>query len=193
MMKTKKTETGEPQSSAVVVDGKLVLTLPDAMTPVVWQMDLDQAKSAALEVQEDKKKKAFCLMLKDTKGESVEIAPFEEKTQAVRALMMTSQALQDGQGKIRPQAVMQMPYQGFNPEMMAAAGIAHKKDSSNKIGGFLAIALIIILMLVWVLSIPRQGDLPTMGGQSTSASGVSGGSSEAGIPVSADDFLSQQQ
>ena len=42
---------GNYQSSARVVDGKLILSFPHALTPVVWQMDLSQTKASALEVQ----------------------------------------------------------------------------------------------------------------------------------------------
>ena len=39
-------------SSAKIVDGILVLSLPDAIHPVVWQMELGQSKSSALEIRE---------------------------------------------------------------------------------------------------------------------------------------------
>ena len=37
-------------ASANVVDGKLILSFPHAQTPVLWQMDLAQAKASAIEV-----------------------------------------------------------------------------------------------------------------------------------------------
>ena len=178
-------------ASAVVVDGKLILTLPEAVTPVVWQMDLEQAKSSALEVIEDKKKGTFSLMLRNTKGETIEVAPFEQKSQAVEALMLTSQALQEGQGKIRAAAnVAQMSYQTAQGAPVYQAAPA---DSSNKIGGILAIVLIIVLMLVWVLSIPRQSDFNNISASASGEGPAAGASGVApGVPVSADEFLGSQ-
>ena len=59
--KLKQDNTQTTQSIANVVDGKLILSLPEAATPVIWQMDLEQAQSCALEVKEDKKSKQFNL------------------------------------------------------------------------------------------------------------------------------------
>jgi hypothetical protein len=191
MMKQKKTsgtQVQTAQSSAAVVDGKLILTFPDAITPVVWQMNLDQAQSAALEVQEDKKRKVFAFVLKDTKGESVEIAPFEEKSQAVHALMMASQALQNAHGKIRPQAIQQM--QPMQMHMAQAAAPA----KSGKTGSVIAICLILVLLAVWVMSTPRKGSemFQTEGAGASSASSAQSGQAPAGVPVSGDEFLSSQ-
>ncbi len=41
-------------STAKVVDGSLVLSLPDAVTPVVMRLSLEEAKSAAFTVLEKK-------------------------------------------------------------------------------------------------------------------------------------------
>ena len=187
-------KSNELAASAAVVDGKLILTLPEAVTPVVWQMDLDQAKSSALEVIEDKKKGTFSLMLRNTKGETIEVAPFEQKSQAVEALMLTSQALQDGQGKIRAAPnVAQVPYQAQQGAPVYQP--TPTTDSSNKIGGILAIVLIIVLMLVWVISIPRQGDFnnisATASGDGHAGAAPSSGVA-TGVPVSADEFLGNQ-
>ena len=38
--------------SAKIVDGILILSLPDALRPVVWQMELSQSRTSALEVRE---------------------------------------------------------------------------------------------------------------------------------------------
>ena len=44
--------TGGFSASAKVVDGTLILSLPDAISPVVWRMELGHAKSSAIEVRE---------------------------------------------------------------------------------------------------------------------------------------------
>ena len=53
MLKKDKTKT----TSASVVDGKLILSFPHAQTPVLWQMDLTQAKASSLEVTKSEKGK----------------------------------------------------------------------------------------------------------------------------------------
>lgn len=175
-------------ASAVVVDGKLILTMPDAMTPTVWQMDLEQAKSSALEIVEDKKRKAFVLVLRNIKGESIEVAPYEEKDVAVCALMMTSQALQGAQGRIKPQAVSSLPLQAqYFPQNMSPRA----EEKSNKFGAFLAVTLIILLLLIWVMSVPREADFAA-GTESTGSGVAQPGQVQGGVPMSADDFLSQQ-
>ena len=49
----------ETSASANVVDGKLILSLPEAENPVVWQMDLSSAKASALEVKKDEEKDTY--------------------------------------------------------------------------------------------------------------------------------------
>src|SRR5690606_21303301 len=59
--------TGNYAASASVVDGTLIISLPDAITPVVWRFALGQAKASALEVrpQDDG---TFMLLLKTPRG-----------------------------------------------------------------------------------------------------------------------------
>ena len=73
------------RASAKVVDGKLILSLPDALTPVVWQMDLAHAKASALEVRcNNEAMNAYTLTLKTPKGETIEVAAFDERENAMR-------------------------------------------------------------------------------------------------------------
>lgn len=44
--------TGGYSSSAKVVNDTLVLSLPDAKSPIVWRMELTEIKAAAFELQE---------------------------------------------------------------------------------------------------------------------------------------------
>ena len=69
-------------------------------------------------------------------------------------------------------------------------GVAKNNSTSNKVGGFLAIGLIVILMLIWVLSIPRQGEMFVNEQTSADGSSSSASTTQSGVPVSADDFLS---
>lgn len=79
-------------ANASVVDGKLILSFPEAITPIVWQMDLNDAKSSSFEVTNDGDH--FALVTKKQGAQKKEsIAPFSTKEQAVAALMATSSAL----------------------------------------------------------------------------------------------------
>lgn len=174
-------------SSASVVDGKLILSLPDAATPVVWQMDLEQARSSALEVREDAKTGRFTLTVKTPKGESVDIAAYDEKSGAVQALMVTSKALANAHGKIRPVAAnTQEGAYGANHFAPQGAGT---QANSSRASTILAVLLILILISAWAYSIPKANDsIARTRSASTAATGA-----DTGVAVSADDFLSKRQ
>ena len=87
-------------ASARVVDGKLILSFPQALTPIVWQMDLSDAKSSAFEVIQDNDN--YTLISKKQGGQKKDvIAPFAARSEAVDALMATSRALENAHGQIR--------------------------------------------------------------------------------------------
>lgn len=172
-----------PRSSASVVDGKLILSLPDAAVPAVWQMDMDEAKSSALEVQEDKKSKQFVLNLKKADGTAAQIAPFDDRESAVAALMAASNALASAHGKIRPGA------SGEAPVIMTAAAPAPKKRGSAAGGAILAAFLIVLLLLFWTVSISLKGADIGPSSVSGAPSSPGQGGLQAGVPLSADDFL----
>lgn len=174
-------------STASVVDGKIILSLPDAYTPVVWQMDLQEAKSSALEVREDPKTNRFTLSLKNQKGEGLDIASYEDRSCAVKALMAASQALETGHGKIRPQLVQSVNHNNSSGSNNNMAPPSFQKGQDNKAGAVLATLMIIMLVLAWTFSIPKSSE--TMLRSAKTPSGASG---ETGVPVSADDFLSRQ-
>lgn len=192
MKATVKIDTSSVTSSASVVDGKLILSLPDAATPVVWQMDLEQARSSALEVREDTKTGKFMLALKTQKGETVNVASYEDKSSAVQALMVTSKALENAHGKIRPGANAAAAEQqnAQNARFSASGAVKPGEENSSKASAVLAVLLILILISAWAYSIPKaKNSIEKM----RSTSGSSAPPSDTGVPVSADDFLSRRQ
>ncbi len=174
MLKTAKTE-----NSAKVVDGKLILSLPGAQTPVVWQMDLDQAKSSALEVLD--KGEASTLSLKTLSGKITEIASFAARDQAVNALMDASKALENAHGQIRSGEI-------------AAAGTytAPKKKNAFKKWG-IGILVLLALWLSFPLLLgaiqPQLLNAPSTAITSSAAPANNDARQSQGVPVSADDFL----
>lgn len=169
------------QSHVKIVDGKLILSLPNAQMPVVWQMDLEQAQSASFTVQEDKKAKLFNLVFKTQEGGEDIIAPFDEKQSAVDILMETSNVLQNAHGQIKP---------GANN---VSAGAPAQQQKSDKLGAVLAIILAVILVGIWMLSAAGPGRIGQGGvDPNRASSSLTGGadpSQSSGVPVSADDFL----
>lgn len=182
---------GKKAASANVVDGKLILSFPEALTPVVWQMDLRDAKSSALEVHENapsgegenKSAVSFSLILKTQKGEAVEIAPFAEREQAIKGLMSVSSALQNAHGQIRPASTINSD---------ATANVTQVSGTKNRwLPAVLGLGFLIVLFMVWANIAPRTPGggfvQPTLDSAANTTSAPS--PDEPGVPVSADDFL----
>jgi len=87
-------------STAKVIDGILVLSLPDAVTPVVWQMELGQSKSSALEIRKSDDG-LFVLTLKTTRQDVQDIASYENRDRAIKALLVVSSAMEKAQGQLK--------------------------------------------------------------------------------------------
>ena len=167
-------------SSAKVVDGSLVLSLPDAETPVVMRLSLEEAKSAAFTVIEKDGKHVLNVAYSDT--ESRDIAPFAEKEKAVNALMSASAALEKGSRVISGSA---------NDNAGGGAGF--------KSVGKWTLALGVLVFLFWMVgqmnsSMPRAPLPQNIAQQSAAQSDTSDTAAQAqnstGVPVSADAFLS---
>jgi len=183
--------TGGYTSSAKVVDGALVLSLPDAIAPVVWRMELGQVKSSALEVRE-KDEGTFMLTLKTPKGDVSEIAPFDERAKAIRALMAVSHAMEQGHGHSHPvKAVanddsVKPATGGTPPPHNGAAQPARKSNAAASVIG-------IVILVAMVAGLMMMGPRGAGGPGDARMSGASGTGSAAanttGVPVSADDFL----
>ncbi|MFP4098646.1 MAG: hypothetical protein ACLFP8_08460 [Alphaproteobacteria bacterium] len=181
-------KTQTTQSSVKIVDGKLILSLPDAKEPVVWQMDLDEAKSAAFTVKENAKTNTFSLVLKGQNGSSEEIAPFDDKKSATDILMKTSEALQNAHGKIRPQS------EGYTGHSSFAS--KPEGEKGDKLGAILAMILAVLLILVWIVASSAShrvaGNNSLNNTSAQSAANNTNPRSSSGVPVSADDFLSNR-
>lgn len=184
------------QDHAKVVDGKLILSLPNATTPVVWQMDLNQAKTSALEVN-DNKKDGFALVMKTPKGETIEIAPFARREQAVHSLMAASKALSRAHGQINVQNSA-AANTAANPQPIIT-GPQRKSGWLKKIG-FIALGLFIIFLMVNYLASlsPRAPSGMAPRGLMDDTSSIDTGPAPAdappasGVAVPADEFLKRR-
>lgn len=173
--------TKSRSSNASVVDGKLILSFPDALTPVVWQMDLTQTKASALEVREDKDEKTFTLTLTNPKSEQIKVASFEKRDRAIDGLMAASEALGSAHGQIRPTgANNNAPNTYKNPN-----GIKWPRI-------IIGLIVLIILLSVWTSMNARNGSSIQQQATPNTSNTPNAQSDTVGVPMSADDFLRGQ-
>ena len=179
-------------SSAKVVDGTLILSLLDAITPAVWRLDLGSVKASSLEVR-NSNNGVFTLVLTTPKADIHEIASFEKKQQAIDALKAVTFALEHAHGQIKPATFPasndSRPHKSQNVPMI------YKKPEHRNENKWLngVIALVILGVLIFgVINIgPKASSMGGESGSAFSASGEEEGehSHDTGVPISADDFL----
>lgn len=174
-------------TSAKVVDGILILTLPDALRPSVWQMQLGQTKSSALEVRDHGDQ--WLLVLKTPRQDVIEIAPFASREAALKALMAVSRAMEKAHGQLNGQA----SYSGTPTYPVPALIGGSAANWFYKIVKWFfymvltAIAFILIVLLALKLTAPTT-DLQETAPQQQAAPTQDG----IGTPQSAEDFLNGQ-
>lgn len=173
-------------ATAKVVDGALILTLPDAVSPTVWRWDLGQVKASALEVCETEKG-LYRLLLKTPRGESHDVALFEERDVAVRALMAVSHAMEKAQGQARfgqrDAADDKHRDDVFSFSQKAATSKGEGAKWLVAVGGVL---ILIILFFFLAQMEPQHMASPGPDGFRPSSDA---GSGDAGVPLSADEYL----
>lgn len=173
------------ESSAQVVDGNLILTLPDAINPVIWRMELGNVRTSALEVRANDNH--YLLALKTPKGDVHDIAPFESRERALHALMQVSKALGKAQGRMSAPAAANAP--------TTAPHIIQTTAPAKSGGGLKAIiALGVVVLLIFLFSYlssisPEAESFGTSTSKLEGARTLSGGASESGVPQSADQYL----
>ncbi len=182
--------TGGYTSSAKVVDGTLVLSMPDAISPVVWRMDFGQSKSSALEVREVEG--TYKLMLKTPKGDISDVAPFDSKAKAVNALMAVSKAMEQGQGNIKPSYASATGETGSGSQVVTPAAAIPQAKKSGKgqvFAGIFGVCLLVGLLFMLISSSGNRAALQAGGASSQNPAGGESAQANTGVPMSADDFL----
>ncbi len=175
-----KKTSGDYESSAKVVDGNLILSLPNAINPIVWRMELGNVKASALEVRTNTTDGTHVLTLKTPKGDVHEIAPFAQRDDALRALMRVSTALQGAQGKIAVATTITASHSATQPE----SGSGYKWLLT--LGG----VLIVIFLFAYLSSLtPQQMDSTNVGAPESATSVTGEPNAESGVPQSADQLL----
>ena len=152
--------------SAAIRNETLVLTLPDAVNPVVWQFDLSSVKASALEI--NPAGDHFALRLKTPRGEVHDIALYAERDRAVSILTIVHQTLiggvaNDGRGVVAAQA--------------------DKNTSSN--WPLAVCAFLLFVVILWGMNLVAPPIAP-------GSTGIDQSAAQIGVPQSADDLLQGQ-
>ena len=170
-------KTCNTNASARVVDGKLILSLPNALTPVVWQMDVSDVKTSAIESHTDEKSGQHTLRFISTGKTAKDIASFEKKEDAIDALMAVSGALENAHGSIKPKENVggaQPVYAPMRPKRPWWKYVL-------VILGILIALFVLANIMVSSTGVPTNRQNVNNVAQETQ--------SEAGVPMSADQFL----
>jgi hypothetical protein len=175
------------ESSAKVVDGSLIISLPDALNPIVWRMELGSVKASALEVRPHANDGTFILSLKTPKGDVHDIAPFNSRDVAVRALMRVSNALQGASGKMIAPSI---PLPGVTtaqdmpsrPALSSGTGSVSLKWLIALVG-----VIVVIFLFAKMSSMAKQYAMSGSGQTATGAASAPIG--DTGVPQSADEML----
>lgn len=127
--------------TAAIHNDTLVLTLPDAVNPVVWQFDLSSVRASALEVNNTDN--GFTLRLKTPRGETHDIAVYEDRNRAVDVLMAVHRTLA-GDGSVRVESVA--------VETMVSRTPANDSDYRAANWPLAACALLAFVTLYWIVA-----------------------------------------
>lgn len=194
---TSHSHAAQPLSaSAKVVDGTLIMSLPDAVIPTVWRLELGQAKASAIEARSmEDDTNHYKLVLKTPRGDVNEIAEYETKDKAVSAIMIISHAMEHAHGQINPER-FSASTASQNRQLPALYKRPTSEPYNRKIGGIAAVVIILGLLIVLFNLGPKSSGLsmsntagtaiPSMAG---SATGQETPSNMVGVPMSAEDFL----
>lgn len=175
-------------AAAKVVDGILILSLPDALNPVVWQMELGQTKSSAMEVRAQADD-SFLLVLKTPLQDVQNIAIYNTRALAVAALLTISKALESAQGQINPHYAGITPYPLPAPQMPQWNYVPLWVKISRFIGKTI-LWIVGIAVLLFVVTFLFSRFIGGTNNTPSSPSSLSSSSSQQqNVPVSADDFL----
>lgn len=185
------TENDTLTATARIVDGGLILSMPDARTPVVRRMDLAQARGAALELRANDDS-SYTLVLKGQGGDSDDVATYDDRAAALRALMAVSRAMEKGDEQARPAVV------SLNPadHLRGSTAAPHRSGVGRWLSALVAVILVFVLLGLILNLGPRQAQVPGGGAALATVAGEGASSISAtpsGVPVSADAFLQNRQ
>lgn len=193
------------KAEASVIDGVLIVSMPNADTPAVWRFDLSQVTIGGVEVREDSGK--FIIGARNAKGELQDIATYPTRETATQALNAITGAMMNAP-TFRPAAASSSAAPDSSvaamPAHIAAAAAPQQRGFvsrwARRLGTLAVIVLLLggIMFLVAITGMFDGGD--SMSGEQTANSNLPASSSttadtsrlgeiEPGVPASADDLL----
>lgn len=170
--------------SARVADGRLIISLPDAETPAVWMLDLAEAVTSVLRLENDRQ--GFYVIKKHGgKGAAETVAVYRDRARALRALEKTSSALE--------RARSSMTYNG-RPIVVRPVSKVVRFFNILLVFWFVLYLLGLDKYALTLLFMPFTADQPVAAAPAAPTAPESNntaepGSPPAGVPLSADDFL----
>ena len=177
---------------ATIREGMLVLSLTNAISPVVWRLDMRKVSASALEVRENDNA-SFDLVLKTQKSDVNHIASFENKLEALDALKVVMRAIEnapvsDFQLSRAVSEKTETTAHQNNTKSSEMSEIPSNISSRNRpvLAGAIGAGVVVLLLIVlgWI------GNAQQAGQSSASLVSPSGTAAEiTGKPVSADEFL----
>lgn len=192
-MKAKRNQpANNNQPSAKVLEGKLILSIPHAIDPVVWQMDLSEVDASALKVEQKGKTDHYRLLMSASNDVSNEIAVFETKDAGIQTLMEISAALENAHGHMHARSETNYASGNYsNPPYLRPQNRENKKTGRKTGTIILGLVLLFVLFTFWASMQPAP---PSMVQQSASTTSQNQQASQnpadqSGVPVSADAFL----
>jgi len=178
------------KSAAEIADNHLVLSLPEAIEPVVWRMSLDKIGTASFEVKPLKDSEKAKLILKPKKGAAEIIANFETKDEAVNALMIASKALQSGASQSAKQQEKVIVKASGDSEASHETVVINNTNNKEKQKWAIAVlGAILVLGLYYYLTTLIPNSAQGFESSNNSFNSTLNPTDATGVPVSADDFL----
>ena len=181
-----KKKKGNNQVSATVADNHLVLSLPNAVEPIIWRKSLDKIGSATFEVKKSTTKGQYNLTLKKTKTTSETIAKFDNKDDAFAALNAASEAFHGN--NITPKA-----QRSVNTNQQQVEYHAPKDSGGKKWLLVLIAALLVIGLYIYMGKIMPTQQIITNTSSTPATNSSVPAADTTGVPVSADDFFNSVQ
>ena len=145
------------------MDGTLVLSLPDAVSPIVWRMPKERLQTASFQVRADEDSGHYTLVTITDDGQTHDIAAYENKSEAVTALMTASAAFENA-GKDRPasaQPAAQTDIQAERQSVHTPGVTAQKPPTKSGRSGVIAFFAVLLLLVAGLVYINMTTDLPS--------------------------------
>jgi len=173
-----------PQTSAAISDGCLVVSLPDAVEPKLWRLDLSKAKEATFEIKSNEEQYDI-ISKKSARSKADVIGTFDDKDDALNTLLIISDALKTGKSQTaKPATKAAKKEKEATPKKEKAQNDNTSSENRGVIALLSTIIVIGLFYFYWTQMLPSTNTFETQTILSSDPSAP-----QTGVPMSADDFL----